>query len=797
MIYEGKFRNINNIEFKVRFTPASKLPQAVKEITLGGTPVTIVQESSELLQPIKGQRCTIQIVSNEILDGLYSSNIHDIECVVSRVNDGKIFFQGYVTPCAYSQPWSQLDTFEVEAVGKLSTLDNIPYSTISSKEEIYPVARIIQHILTAAGFQDTTEIRISNNITVDGDKHVFSKVYISESNFFDNDADRTPWTCKEVLEEICKYFGFTVITFQDTVFFLDYKAMSKKQLASYVQGSVSEINSTAPDASYEDNLVRGDAQNASYGTYYGNDSTLSFDEVFNKFEISCNLYDMDKICPDILDTDNLDNITYGVNGSSWTHTEYKWNGKIKDRYTTFYEYQTLLSAKEVTGWEHKYYKMRDGVEVSSYNDSSSTTQYNKNMRPRINTRCAMIQRYASIDADDPTPASLDWENYITFFCLDDTVSDGIVRNRTNLFEQPVLKYTSNDAIRYSPKNGKSWITFKGDLFYQCNTSNDKANLNIVNVDEKYYTFSPVDKVTQYDAYDYKVSETWTNKGFLSWSKTTVTRSFPTRTKTDQDYGKGFPMLKAKLKIGDKYWDGSVWTTTDSTFYINYNNSPKDGATESFKVLDWQSVAPNTKYTDNIGSDVWAIPITPSDNICGRLEFTLYTPSQMKPLFDSWSYKSSWMTLFPVIFMKNFELGYAYTGSKVWFLEPDKNEDDILYTNNDNSLYTREKSGIELKINTIRKDTPISKSFTYTETGFVGDYTFMDRSNLEQKIPEKFLLDKYYDHYHTKKKIYETTTRGLVGPYARVRFNDLAGNFVVDSYEYDVTLDTSKAKYIEY
>ena len=148
-------------------------------------------------------------------------------------------------------------------------------------------------------------------------------------------------------------------------------------------------------------------------------------------------------------------------------------------------------------------------------------------------------------------------------------------------------------------------------------------------------------------------------------------------------------------------------------------------------------------------------------------------------------------------MKNFELGYVYTGSKVWYLEPDKNEDDILYTNDDYSLYTREKSGIELKINTIRKDTPISKSFTYTETGFVSDYTFMDLSTHAKKIPEKFLLDKYYDHYHTKKKIYETTTRGLVGPYARVRFNDLTGNFVVDSYEYDVALDTSKAKYIEY
>jgi len=60
----------------------------------------------------------------------------------------------------------------------------------------------------------------------------------------------------------------------------------------------------------------------------------------------------------------------------------------------------------------------------------------------------------------------------------------------------------------------------------------------------------------------------------------------TRSSSDTDYNKGWPMLRAKLQIGDYYWNGSDWTTTDTTFWINYHKENKSVSSGEDELLSY-------------------------------------------------------------------------------------------------------------------------------------------------------------------------------------------------------------------
>ena len=808
-MYIGYFKDINNHDYSVKIIP-SGTEGTENEITLSDNPVTITQKSDGLFDELKLTGCTVEILSKEIYPDMYSSGVKDVKVEVYSATSN--VFTGYLTPYIYNQAYAHVyDTIQLEAVSKLSVIKEIDYTTVGDKPDIVSFKDIIWHILADGAGYDT--IRVEYILGVD---KRLSDFYISEANFFDNDEAHTPWTMEEVLVHICRYLGVTCFENGDTVYLVDYQKIANSPYhlnyfsSDYPDDKITTVGSTSGD--FTKTFTMKD--------FSSDDSNLSYDDIYNKIEVSANGYNIDDLCPGIEDLENSLNITGYPMSAQWTRTEYKWNGKIKDQYTTYYEYQTLRTLKPESGWKHRFFRQDNGSEINSYYTSiSPKSDFNANLSPQINTRCAMIQRYAYYAADDPKPTSLDWNTYITFFCIDDTTKPDnlLVPDSIDLLEQPVLEFTSPEPLRYSPNTGTSWITIKGDLFYQCNTQQKGAvNLNIVNNSDKYYTFSPVENVTQTSPYKYKVSSTYTSGGWFNWSETTYTRTMNTRKPGDSGYGTGWPLLKCKLQIGDKYWNGSAWTTTDSTFYINYNNSPSGGAEETINVLEWTSIAPNFDFTKNIDKDkCWAIPITKEDDLCGNLKFTLYTPSQMGPVLNEWSHKMKWTMMFPVIFMKDFELSYIYTDDTRWWLKDDKTENDVVYTNTVDTDYTRTyDKDIECKINSYTDNVPISRSFVLTSSkDFVTSLTNTVTNNNQQM--EYQLIEKMLDHYSQKKLIYEATveyysTKSNIRffPYIKHYFNfdnvDTFKNsdgslktFVIDSYTFEPKYNNIKVKFIEW
>lgn len=849
-MYRGYFKDIDNREYKVEFYNNGTNPTSWTEIILADTPVIITQDSEDLFTEIKPLSCTVNILTSDIIEFLYSEEYTHKRVTVTRTSDNTIIFDGYISPYMYDQPYAySSDILTIECISKLSVLKEQPYYGVIKQMEGYNHRQklslasfkdIIWDILVTSGFDPSTlEVRYSPSFYLDDEtRNVrLSDLFISEANFYDNDNERTSWKKEDVLREILRYLGATMIEYDNNIYIVDYQNIahetSQYQFCYFNESNFDDVSGIRRYGKYTATTENGVVKrklivpSLTKDDYMSDDTSVSIGDIYNKFTVNANAYNIDELTSDPEELANSTNLSGYPNGATWTHTEYKRNGKVKSKTETWHEYQTLRILQGDKNWVHNYYSMKNGAFLGNntndapfYYDETSTSQYNKTISPRINTRCAAILKHAKYAANDPTPSKLDWSTYIAFFCMDDTttapgatVSGKFkVNQMTDILEQPVLEYRSDEPLRYSPKNGTSWITFKGDLFYQCNTNAD-VDLYVVNPSQKYYTFSPVDGITKTDPYKMKLSETWKESGFLWWSKTTVTRDMPTRSSSDASYGKGWPLLQAKLNIGDKYWNGSTWTTTESTFYINYNNAPSGGSEETIKVLEWSKVAPNFDYKSNLSEDsCWAIPIKPSDNVQGRLSFTIYTPSQMKPLTDPWNYALSWEVLFPVIFMKDLELNYVYTDNTAWYLSDEREEADLSYTNTVDTLYNREGEELECKINTYTGSVPISRSFVSMRSAFVDKLT--NSKTGQSLIPEYHIIQKRLEHFVDKKYVYETTVKSIPDkistdlkfvPYSKltIDFEDVNitsfkdKTFVVDSYERNLANNTTKYKFIEW
>lgn len=805
------------------------------ELTLSSNPVIISQESDGLFSSIKPSRCTVEVVAAEVYTELFAYDNQSLELYIYR--DNLRIFEGFVTPYIYNQPYANyLDVIQVEAVSKLSTLKDIDYYTITENLNITSVANILKHLfINGAKYNpDTFEVRYMLSYS-----ESLADFKISEGNFFDDDDTHTPWKMEDVLSEICKYFGVSCFEWEGVIFLVDYWYMQQGINAAFRRIRLDSLDNTFYTYPKPLKTITADL-------YTSDDSNISYDDIYNKVNINVNTYNIEELGTDVEDLQNSTNLSSYPQSSTWYYTTYKANGKVKSSNPTFHTYNTFRMLNTDTNWKHRYWKIKphkwtDGslsaIEINKdetqdkrWYDTNSLTLYNNNRYDQINTRCAFIGRYAYYDADDTTPSKIDWNEYIGFMCLDDTVNANMsiqydnaniqVASYIDVLQNPVLEYTLPEPLRFSPNVGTSWITIKGELLYQ-HTKNDGTHHYIINTAEKSIVTHPLDGILDVDkgsyiAYDL---DQYNSKGSPEKTKNKyIAKQWPTRSKDHADYGKGYPLLKCKLQIGDKYWNGSAWTTTDSTFYINFNNSPSDGATETFNCWEWQKIAPNYTFTDKLDdNECWAIPIKKSDNVSGRLTFTLYTPSQLGPMFEGSSVLVPWKALFPIVYMQGFELNYVYTDTSRWYLADEKKDDeDIVYSNTVDTTYNREYEDIELKINTYTDNVPISRSFMMF--GINNEYVtkFFNTVARKSNILEYHNIERILSHHIDKKLIYETTLKcyapntndEYVMPlYAHEislssvnTFKNENGNnkrFMLDSYEMDLKNNNITTKLIEW
>lgn len=850
----SQFKDLDGLNYQVDIYPLAVNGNGDVELKLADDPVIITVESSGLFTPIKSQSCTVNIRTDGGLFDLYTVDPQSVIVAVTCLSTSKVLFRGYATPCQYGQDWTTIDTLSLECVEMLSSLKSIPYSCLNYGGGYVEVDSLISYLISKieAPSQDTLYHTLrwywpkwnfskANTFTFQSTSDFLHAIKLNESNFFDDDEEKTPWSCYEVLEEICKFFNVSLVPYEGAYYFIDYQSIA----------STTGINANANFWEYSLDLdIESESLSKSITVnsqdYSGGTSEVAMDDVYNKISVNANRYDINELVVGVYNENNHDSLTlkYDFGGSGQTYTESHenfWGTTIVDSsVTTFKTYCTL---KPSTGWTHRYWKQPtynavvSGVTVPMLGTGNPTEFYNDDPHAEIlenfsqykslpenkyiNTISATLLHYAQLDEKSGSkPTKLDWKDVIMFNCMTDTIkpsstsTQGLCKVQDiydRIYEKPVLEYNSPDTLNYSPKDGTSWIVINNKLWYQQNKPDyhDTYPSATGNVQVKVTNYTSPQKQLMFPI-----------EGCTSAPPYMARQYYYTNQSSSAQYSlgtsgfEGWEMLRMKLQIGDKYWNGSSWTTTDSTFYLKYSGEAKDVSNsnnKTFSYLSWMSIQNNTTYQDKVGTDGYAIPITSSDGVVGKLKLTIYTPRLLPHGTWEYSYIADedllWWDRGPVVFMKDFSVDYVYTDNSAWWLNQQSDTRDIKYTNDSSKDRYKYENTIECKINSWQEGHPIAKSFPIVNFQYNQDTvcefleTISDGSDHDYpQAQEMNIVQRQLRHYKAPMKTFKCHRKSMLAPWKRVLMNDaleLDGTYVVDSQEFNVRNRNATITLVEY
>ena len=854
MIYRGEFADIYDVQYRVDFDTKDG-NSSVVELTLGETPCVITTQSEGLFDPIKPSTCTIQVVTTEFIPDLYSSTPQGVEVKVYNQTEDYIEFHGYVTPCVYNQGYTYIDTLEIECIDALSSLQYYEFTCESSNNPSNVTAiSILKRACQKAGYDGSM-----NYINTFQGINLNSYLYISESNFFDDDDEKTAWKWYDVVEEICKFLGWSAIPYRDSVYFTDYRYLGLRSDDSqnHYPWTYQSINLT------NSNSISMYA--AGWLTSWVYDITLplaagspeiSLDEVYNKISITANTYDIEgihqlddnkyyksinkeqNIINNISIPDNINTHKYGGFLGLWRKTS-------TGGYPPYAGAYSRITSD--SGWNHHWYRsspflnMTDPTKAVTFTEifgeypylfasglSGNTAGYVNGFNGAINTIGAAFCKY--VVGDDYSKASscimflkLYDENtypYYTCYELDDKVPH-------------VLNYESKEDIIFQPASGTTWITIGANLLWQKNTTKNNSELLIVDETNKNYVTVPFEgdiklgsgnNETTFSSVRYPMNEKRTYSQWSSSANNTYTTEDHCREANESSHGLGFQMWKIQVNIGNYWWNGftQTWQTYSGSisgapyFYISYNNSPSSSDREEILTQVWMDIVPNNStYYSSTGKKKYAIPIPANSGNSapshGKIKIYVYPPRFLAADWQiAWSSYTSidknkedrygWKDFGPAVYAKDFEIALEYTNNDVWWDDTNDSTTDIVYSHEINESYCHEFDNLELKVNTAVEDKPISKSFVSDGGSYIKylPYTWDPEVGTKNKVQEQNLIDMYYEHYSNPCKIYTMNIRYREAPYKRITLGStISGEYVIDSQNFDLKKSNNEITLIEY
>lgn len=807
MTLYGDFKDFNDVLWHVEITNTT--PGEPLNVHLGETPVMLSTTSRGLFTPIKSRSMTIEVATYGWFKDFYepASRGTTVKLWKGTVENQDVYFRGYLTPCEYDQDFTYLDVVELEAVDAISTCKDFKWQNTNKYENFLD---IIISILKSAGYRGNLYVPRSyeyiNQSAVQTD--VLGLLYASSTNFLDDNEEHTPWTQYEVIEEIMKFLGWSMVPDGDDVWCIDYRAENSGDIV-YTVYDINEENDPVTFIS-DDESTEIVVEDMAEG-----ESKLSIDDIYNKIEVSDNFYKIDEIAPDIYDS----NIHISINeergfdyqGQRWSKEKtsgWLWWKKTETKIMG-YDYQTICRLDEnKTGWKHYFYRKSNQIPLDSYYDDPANTpnelhtQFNvSNINKWCNTTGCLVQHHAfREETGNNLPNSLEWEDLLTFFTVDDTCSVNL--NNLDNWELPVLEYTTGEEIMFKPSSGTTWITIKGDILYQNNkgTDKDKDAFTIINYTAHHYATCPVNNL-----YSSKKESMYFG----------VSREIDKKGNRPDGWGEGWECWKMKLQIGDKYWNGDEWTTTESTFYISYNNGPgnEPKSKEFLPSFDWASPVDTSDYKDKVGVDGYCIPIHWNDSNAptkGTLKLIIYIPKLIPTKLSlagielgtiisdklHLNYKFDAESVPWTIFVKDFELGVVYTDTQKWWNSHNNtNNKDKVYVGYIDNTYKNEFDGLECKLNTTVKDKPISRSYVTTSDTYLS--TMKHVVGDEEKTQEYNLVDMYLDHNSERKVIFNRSMQNYFRPNAKFNKNQFDGTLMIDTQSFDIRHNSNTIKFIEF
>jgi hypothetical protein len=731
MNYIGYFRSIDNLLYQVQIVKDENQP--AKEIILAGEEPFIVQYNTcnTLFDPIRTSVATIKIVHNDYMEDILPSKARETRVTLTIKGEGydaddSIVWDGYLTPKVYNQGYTdEYEIIELEAADCLSVTQYIPYEN-DTAIGIKSFKDIIVNIVNKTNIQNICW-QLSREIK---SKTLYpDKIFVSEANFFSDDTDE-PWSSYEVLEEICKYMGFTaIVKFQD-LYFIDYTSFVENDAYDYVQYRITD------NFRKEWLIYAGGTINVTEEDLRGTGQSISFEPIYNKFVVKDSFYTSEDFISNIFDDKSLKNRggefyssfqldvppprdpsdpdshrlpnapTY-PKGSTWFQQKY-----VNDADDTKYVYWHRLYDHEDFESVYRDFNLNEiQPEEHLLNDPNTTRNF-------IGGTICDLGRVRKEYFNEET-----WQTIVT--------------NKVD-WDRYLLIHQHRTGQGWSGRNDFVGKQDKMTIFRLKPGSRGKCLMS----DDSFIIINYKLLFTKYRFRNY-INPDWTKDiGKMSgWLEGSI--------------GQAPGYLTFKLGIGGKYWDGSRWHDEPVTFNIYCTREDED---EYAYFMEEKEVLNNVGWELNIDEEGYKIPLGSVDT-AGEIDFAIYLPKlQLLTDFDGlhpFTYNN-------YCWVKDLSIKTANSGQ-----DKEVEEADVVYENVVDEANVSEMSDIELKITTaVPNQKPSFSNAIYYDANKEKHLlleTMGDNILNQVMTPEENIITRYYKQYSTPTKRLSYTIHAFGGP----------------------------------
>lgn len=331
--YFGAMPDCNQYSVKIITDTANT---EYNEIHLAGTSPFVVNYnvSKTPFDPVRYSRATITVVASNYLFDVFSSDVQGTKVVLTNEETNTIEWVGYLTSNLLNMPQDScgLETFSLDAQDCLSTLESYNYELVSTAKTIVKFSQILSQIARRCG--QITELYVDATIRNANNSYIYlDYLDISEQNFFSSDTDE-PWNLKEVLEEICRYLGYTAIQYKTMLYLVDMQSLSTETwnsgtttgastMARWAYKFTSADDFTTESTNYYNNLSKKITLDQSM--FRGTGSDISLEAIYNKIVVKDSFYEIDHFIPDMFKDEKLTN----RDGNFWNCNSIHRSGKFR------------------------------------------------------------------------------------------------------------------------------------------------------------------------------------------------------------------------------------------------------------------------------------------------------------------------------------------------------------------------------------------------------------------------------------------------------------------------------------
>ena len=700
--YRGIFFGLDNKKYQVDIIGNSASTAYVSFELAGQNPFIVsYSASSTPFDPVRTSTAQINIVHNDYMEDILSAEAQGTQIQLVDITNSAstvVRWTGFLTPKIYDAPYrDEYETYQLEAADCISSLQYIDY-TLSNGGGLVGFDTILSQICTACKNLDGFYWTLSKN--VGSSALTPDMVSIVEHNFLYSDTNE-PVKLSEVLEEICRYFGFTALQWGTRMYLVDYQCF---HTTTRLYCKYYNKNGTPMSNSY-----LGSYFTVSGNTYRASDATISFEPVYNKVEVRANFYTVEDFLPNIFDDAYLTN-----------------------RHGDFYTTLTVDPLSERGQWPRG-------------------NGHNKEDKDKPDTNYVYRHRYYDHEY---------WESVYSgilggeeHFLLDstsqvfgETIGTGITRDYrgATIVDMGVVKKAGKNA-------GKQWVVpSKMDYTrYLCvrtgyqNVNPSTGQRQRVFRLKQPYSGKFVGTGAEYLVINYTCTwEKYKDRNYINpdWSDQTLT------SRWSGSFHAGIGQLGFKFKIGNKSWNGYQWVSGDNVFYIE---TEWDVKAKAFTGPDcWNkdlAVLNNVSWEEELNVSGYKIPLS-GISLTDAIEFEIINPTKCvygntgNPNFTDYGNEYN-----AFLWVKNLSFDLVRKGHE------GKEENDVVYSNVIDSGSVNELQTITCKITT---DTDLVQP-SYSNVAINDGGSIVALSSVTENYisgqaqkPEENIVEKYVMQYQT-------------------------------------------------